>query len=347
MNWNNRIIGTFLLCMITFFTGCDHQEKQAKTPPPLSVVTVDITTMKKETSYCHMEVVGTLEAVERASISSRISGQIVDLPVVLGSKVIKGDVLVKMSAGEISAKVLQAKAHLSQAKRNLEREENLLKQGASTQETVKKLEDINHIAQAAYNETQTMLDFTIIHAPFSGTITRKIVNIGDLASPGMVLLQIENGNRLQVVAQIPESLLLQISVGDHLPVKIPAAHLNITGEVAEIAPAADPMSRTAPLKINITTTPDLRVGQFARITLNRAKIPTIILQRSAISSKGQMDFVFVVNPDQNRAQMRLIRTGAIHGSSIEIISGLNPGETVVISNIDKLQDGQPLQINNP
>lgn len=345
MNWHKSIIGVLLLSGLTLFTACDNQKEQAESQSrTLPSVTVTVTTAKKEINPSRIEIVGTLEAVENASISSRISGQIINMPVVLGSKVKKGDLLIKISADEISAKVSQAEAHLSQARRNLKREKSLMKQGASTQETVKSLEDVTRIAQAAYKEAQTMLNFTIITAPFSGTITRKMANIGNMTSPGMVLLQIENGKNLQVLAQIPESLLLQIAVGDKLPVEIPAAHLNLTGEVAEIAPASDPMSRTAPAKINITETPNLRVGQFARISLIRKKDPTITLPASAIQSKGQMDFIFVA--DNNIAHMRLIRTGTSQNNNVEIISGLNPGETVVIDNTDQLQDGQPLQIKH-
>jgi RND family efflux transporter MFP subunit len=344
MNWHNIITGVLLLSGLTLCTGCDNRENHKTQSRTLPSVAVTVTTAKKEISPSRIEVVGTLEAVENASISSRISGQIIEMPVVLGSKVQKGDLLIKISADEISAKVSQAEAHLSQAKRNLEREKSLMTQGASTKETVKSLEDITRIAQAAYKEAQTMLNFTIITAPFSGTITRKMANIGNMTSPGMVLLQIENGKNLQVLAQIPESLLLQIAVGDKLPVEIPAAHLNLTGEVAEIAPAADPMSRTAPAKINITETPNLRVGQFARISLTRKEDPIITLPKSAIQSKGQMDFIFVA--DKNTAHMRLIRTGTSQNDSVEIISGLNPGEIVVIENTALLQDGQPLQIKH-
>jgi membrane fusion protein, multidrug efflux system len=345
MNWNSRVIGVLLLSGIAFFSGCKGQEEHVKAEvPPLPTITVAVDEVREEVARSRIEVVGTLEAVERASISGRIAGQIIELPVVLGSKVQRGDVLVKISAGEISAKVLQVEAQLSQARRNLARENNLLKQGASTQETVKSLQDVTRIAEAAYKEVQTMLDYTIITAPFSGTVTKKIANIGDLASPGKVLLQIENGEELQVLAQVPEALLLQVSEGDSLSIEIPAAKLILIGEVAEVAPAADPMSRTAPVKINITSGPDLRVGQFARITLEGSDESTLMLAESAVLYRGQMEVVFVVDKSDKTARMRLVRTGAVYDDEIEILSGLEPGEVVVVSGNDKLQDGQPLDI---
>jgi RND family efflux transporter MFP subunit len=349
MNWNKLLTGALLLGGVAFFFGCNGQEEHKKAEAPqLPTLTVAVAEVREENARSRIEVVGTLEAVERASISARISGQIIELPVVLGSNVEKGDMLVKISAGEISAKVLQAEAQLSQARRNLARETKLQKQGASTQETVKSLKDGVNIAEAAYQEAKTMLDYTTITAPFSGTITQKIANIGDLASPGKPLLHIENGEELQVLAQVPEALLLKVAIGDNLSVQIPAASLILVGEVAEVAPAADPMSRTAPVKIDIPSAPDLRVGQFARIGLEGADESTLMLPRSAVLSKGQMDLVFVVEQSGKTARMRLVRTGIIYDGEVEILSGLDPGEQVVVSsNVALLQDGQPLDIDLP
>lgn len=345
MNWNKRICGALLLSSITLFPACNGQkEKEGGDLAPLPTISVTVDQVREEVSRSRIEVVGTLEAVEKASIAARISGQIIELPVVLGSKVKKGDLLLKISAGEISAKVLQAEAQLSQARRNLAREKKLLKQGASTEETVKALVDISRIAEAAFKEAQTMLDYTTIRAPFSGTVTKKIANIGDMASPGMVLLRIENGDQLQVLAQVPEALLLSVKQGDSLSVAIPSAKLILIGEVAEVAPAADPMSRTAPVKINIASGPDLRVGQFARITLEGSDESTLILDSAAVIHKGQMEQVYVVENGSKTATMRLVRTGAVYDDEVEILSGLDPGEMVVVDNNNQLQDGQPVEI---
>ncbi|HIP40085.1 MAG TPA: efflux RND transporter periplasmic adaptor subunit [Desulfocapsa sulfexigens] len=345
MNWNRLTLGVLLLGGIVFLPGCKNHEEQTRAEAPqLPTIAVTVGQVREEVARTRIEVVGTLEAVERASISARISGQIIELPVVLGSKVQKGDLLVKISAGEISAKVLQAEAQLSQVRRNLARERKLQKQGASTQETVKSLLDTSRIAEAAYKEAQTMLDYATVTAPFSGTVTKKIANIGDIASPGMILLQIENSDALQVIARIPEALLLKVSEGESLSIEIPAAGLTLMGDVAEVAPAADPISRTAPVKIDIASGPDLRVGQFARISLEGTGETTLMLEKSAVLSRGQMDLVFVVEKSKNVARMRLVRTGVEYNGDVEIISGLELGEQVVVSNNEKLQDGQPIDI---
>ncbi|MCF8057470.1 MAG: efflux RND transporter periplasmic adaptor subunit [Desulfocapsa sp.] len=349
MNWKTLLTGALLFGGVACFSGCNSQEgyKRAEAPQ-LPTIAVAVEEVREERARSRIEVVGTLEAVENASISARISGQIIQLPVVLGSKVEKGDLLVKISAGEISAKVLQAEAQLTRARRNLDRESKLQKQGASTQETVESLKEGVSIAGAAYQEAKAMLDYTTISAPFSGTITKKIGNVGDLASPGKLLLQIENGEELQVLARVPEALLLKVATGDSVSVQIPAASLILIGEVAEVAPSADPMSRTAPVKINIPSAPNLRVGQFARVGLEGSDEFTLMLPQSAVLSRGQMDLIFVVEQPEKIARMRLVSTGVTYDDEVEILSGLDPGEQVVVSsNIALLQDGQPLDIGHP
>ncbi len=324
-------------------TACKNEDKHAeKIRQELPTITVSIDTVKKQSAQNQVEVVGTVQAVEQAEISSKITGNIVTLPVVLGSTVQRGDLLVELSAGEISAKVQQAKAQLAQARRNLAREESLLKKHAATPETVKSLEDITRIAEAAFKEAKTILDYTRITAPFSGIITKKLANAGDLATPGKILLKIEEGTKLQVLTAIPEAMILKIKKGDRLPIFIPSVNLTISGVVAEVSPTADPSSRTAPIKLGIAADPSLRSGQFARVALASEQSETLVVPTSAIVPFGQMERVFIA--DNNRAKLRLVRTGALYDGNIEILSGLQENETVIVAGNQTLEDGQPIVV---
>lgn len=337
------LIGGFSLLSLV---GCqsDHQTHQAG-EEQLPTAKVSTTTVQVEKAGSLTEVMGTVEAVERATIAARINGHIVELPVLLGSKVKKGDLLVSISAGEISARLLQAQAQLTQAQRNLDREKKLMQKRAATAETVKSLEDVKRIAVASYKEAKTMLGFTRIVAPFDGTITRKFANIGDLATAGKPLLTLENDKSLQVISDIPEALVLQINTGDELPVRIPAAKLDLIGKVTEIAPATDPRSRTAPVKLAIGTYPNIRPGQFARVTLKGGESDVLRVPDSAVSTFGQMERVFVAQ--DNRARLRLVRSGSRFDSQLEILTGLKDGDTIITRSDIPLHDGQPIITQEP
>jgi RND family efflux transporter MFP subunit len=330
-----------VFCALALISCKDKETKQGGNQNQAAgAVKVSTIQMEKTTSYT--EIMGTVQAAEKAVIAARVSGHIIGLPVVPGSKVAKGDLLIKINAGEISDQLMQAKAQLAQAERNLERERNLLKKNASTPETVRTLEDTQRIALASVREVQTMVDYATISAPFSGIITRKSANIGDLAAPGKPLLEIENAMKLQVVADIPESMILKIKVGDDIPVSIPAAGFSSACKVEEISPAADPQSRTAPIKLSLPADPNLRSGQFGRLSLPQGTVDAIFVPRTAVLPFGQMERVFIVQ--DGKARLRLVRTGAAGNDKVEILAGLAPGDEVVVAGNANLGDGQPLNI---
>ncbi len=331
----------FTISSLLIITGCDEQvEKSARSPLPQ--VEVRTETVALSTVPVQIELSGTLQAVEHATISARVAGQVVKLPVRIGSQVKKGDLLVKISAEEINARVRQAEVQLEQAKRNLARESKLLEVDASTREMVKTLEEQKQTSEAAFREAQTMLGYTELKAPFTGTVTDKRVEVGDLAAPGVPLLKLENGTALEVVIQVPEVLSHHLQLGTRLPLTIPAAGLALEALVREISPTVDPASRTTQVKLVLPQTPGLRSGQFARVALVDGRSTTLLIKRGALRQNGQMQQVFVA--EQGKARMRLVRTGAETDERIEVLSGLREGDRVILDPPAALRDGQPLKI---
>ncbi|NOR23646.1 MAG: efflux RND transporter periplasmic adaptor subunit [Desulforhopalus sp.] len=332
-----------IIALTAFLPSCDKDEtRPQKSTQILPAARVSVDKVIKRIAANQLEVVGTVQSAQRAEISSKLTGNIITFKVILGSRVKQGELLAEISAGEISAQVQQAKAQLMQTKRNLAREENLLKKNATTPQTVKSLQDSARIAEAAYKEAMTMLDYSRITAPFSGIITKKLGNVGDLATPGKPLLYIEEENKLQVLADIPEAMILRIKQGDRLSVSIPSVDLTIEGVVAEVSPIADPSSRSAPIKLDITPDSRLRPGQFARVTLAMEQAETLTIPASSMIQFGQMEQVFVVH--NNKAILRLIRSGTRIDDHVEILSGLSEGETVITQGNRNLLDGQPVII---
>lgn len=329
----------FVLIMI-LVPGVGAQAQEASTALPVAVV--QTSTVIEQAVPTLVEVVGTLQAVERAAIAAKVTGVVTQVPVVLGSRVNKGDLLVKISAREIEAQLNQAQARFRQAGRNLLREEKLLKKNATTAETVKSMQDQYAVVKAAVQGARTMLSYASITAPFSGVITAKNVHAGDLATPGTVLLRMENDQKLQAVCAVPESLVLQVRQGQMLTVTIPTAGLTINGKVAQVAPSADPASRTAPVTIDLLFNENLRTGQFARVKLPGQAKTSLFVPAGTVLPKGQMERVFVAVG--NKAYLRLVRTGMRQDGLTEIVAGLNPGETVICQNNEHLVDGQPIKI---
>ncbi len=335
------IPATFFAMIFFLCLPAVQAEKEHEQPPPLPPVKAHVQTVSLTRTRPQVELVATIQAVQQAAVAAKVTGTITELPVVLGMRVNKGDLLLKISAEEISARVRQAQAQLAQAERNLARERKLLKRSAATRETVKNMEDMLAVARAAFEEARTMLGYTTIRAPFAGVITRKLVTSGDLATPGTPLIKLENDSRLQAVTGVPESLIALLGKGDRLTVHIPAARATVSGTVAEIAPAADPLSRTAPVKIDLESNAALRTGQFARVVLPVEPATTLLVPAGAVVAAGQMDKVFVL--EEGRAVLRLVRTGGRDGDRVEILAGLRPGEEIIVDNNTLLVSGQPIE----
>lgn len=335
------VMACLFLVLLLSAAGCREQLEPGATPV-LPSATVRVETLSLSKVPFQIEVAGTVQAVTQASIAARISGPVVEVAVRSGDNVKKGDLLVRISAAELSAQVQQAETQVTQARRNYERESKLLQANASTAETVKSLAERMRIAESAYQEARAMLDYAVVRAPFDGTVTHKLVEVGNLAVPGGVLLRMENSTALEVAVQVPERLVQTLASGARLTLSIPTVGEHIDAEITEIAPTVDPQSRSAQVKLALPDLPALRSGQFARVALPGDGGTTLMIAAPALQHRGQMAQVFVV--EQGLARLRLVRTGATYGERIEILAGLQPGEQIVIGTDRRLQDGQPLQI---
>ena len=198
------------------------------------------------------------------------------------------------------------------------------------------------MADAAVTEAETLLGYTKVTAPFDGVITRKHADVGDLAAPGKPLLDMEDSRTLRLEADVPEAVVGKLTLGDKLPVRIAALETELEGVVSEIAPAADPGSRTFLVKLDLPVTPGLRAGQFGRVAMPVGETSALRVPASAVVQRGQMELVFVVS--EGKAQLRIVKTGKRIGDEVELVSGVEAGEKIVIENASGLVDGQPLQV---
>ena len=325
--------------------GCSRKEADSRTTvaeasPTVAVRTVVVRAQETPTT---VDVTGTIRPVQRAQLAAKVMGAIEELPIVLGQNVKTGDLLVKISADEISARVAQARSQLNTARRDLEREARLAEQGASTKESVKALEDRVTTSEAQLREAEVMLSYATIRAPFDGVIARRPVNAGDLAAPGVALLELEGTSQFEVEAGVPESMTPQMKVGMPITVEVPSSQVLFEGKIAELSSAADPQARTIPIKIAVPKDTAVRSGQFARVRVPAATRTSLRVPPAAVSRFGQMERVFVVGAD-SRVALRLVKTGRADDAGIEVVAGISDGDRVVIAPPVGLRDGQKVEI---
>jgi RND family efflux transporter MFP subunit len=323
-------------------SGCRKKPSEGPPAQKLPTATVRVQSVESLKRTATEEVVATVRPKLSASISSKVSGNVQQVFVSPGQAVKAGDPLVQIDALEIQARLDQAQAVRDQARKDLERFTTLLKQNALTQQEFDAAQSRARVAEGAVVEAQTMLGYTRITAPFDGLVTVKRADVGDLATPGKPLLDVEDPATLRLEADVPEALLERIKLSQKLTVRIPNLSRALEGVVAEVAPIADPASRTFRVKLDLPPTPGLRSGLFGRVAVPVAEVDAIRVPAGAVVLRGQMEIAFVVTNQQ--AQLRLVKTGKLLGPEVEIVAGLSPGELLVVDGTSQLLDGQPVEV---
>jgi RND family efflux transporter MFP subunit len=322
--------------------GC-HRAHQGHTAAESELPSVHVCTQTAEAKplVAVEEVVGTVRARLRATIEAKTSGRITDMPVVMGQKVKAGDLLARLHAPEIKARLEQAEATLQQAERDSKRLSSLLNQNAVARADFEAADTRYGVAKGAVAEARAMMAYVEILAPFDGVVTRKWVDVGDQAAPGKPLVDIEDPSQLQLEADVPEAIASTIKQDARMTIRVGQSAGALSGTIVEIAPIADPISRTFRVKLDVQASPGLMSGQFARLLVPAGEYTSMRVPASAVVQRGQMEILFVV--ENQHARLHLVKTGRRLNDETEILSGLDSGDLVVVDNLQQLVDGQPLQ----
>lgn len=334
-----RVLAAAICCLAAGMLGwgCSRRPAAPATGGRAEPVEVRAMVLGEEERAAAEEVVGTVRAKLRAAIEAKVSGRIEAFLVAPGQAVRAGEVIAQLDGREIQARLDQAAALREQAGRDLERARALLAQKISTQAEFDAAQSRERVSIGALEEARTLLGYTRIAAPFDGVITRKLADVGDLAAPGRPVAEMENPDALRFEADVPESLVGGVKLGDRLPVRVGEA-APLEAMVAEMAPVADPASRTFLAKLDLPAGAGLRSGQFGRVLVPAGRSRAIRAPLSALVVRGQMEAVFVV--EDRQARLRLVRSGRREGGEVELLSGVAPGEHVVVEGAGQLRDGQ-------
>jgi RND family efflux transporter MFP subunit len=311
-----------------------HVSSAACTP---IIVDAARATRTRETSF--QSVAGSIRPFDRALVSARVAGTVTGANFALGQSVLRGDLLLTLQADELAARLHQAEAALNQADRDAAREARLVSEGASTAEAARAAADRLHVARAALEEAKVLAGYTRVTAPFAGVITRKLVDSGDHAEPGAALFELEACDRMRADLAVPAELPVPNLNAD---IRVTLNGATLVARVAEISPALDAATRTHHIILEFPRGSTVRSGDFVRAQWPAGEFDLISVPVEAVRSIGQIEQVFTVVGD--RAVLRIVRTGWIDGSRAQIVSGLQAGETVIVSPPAGLRDGENVAV---
>jgi len=198
----------------------------------------------------------------------------------------------------------------------------------AAQHEVQRLEAAQKQAEAALAEAKVLLTYTVLTAPFNGKVIHKTVDAGSMVAPGQPLFLLESPCCPELHAVVSESLAPRLKIGDTLAVRIDSLNRSFEGFVREIAPQADPTTRTVIVKVSLAPNPDLVSGLFGRMTVPLGTYSALVAPKAGVRQVGQMDLVDVVDAE-GHAHRRFVTLGESHGDLVEVASGLDEGERVV------------------
>lgn len=191
-----------------------------------------------------------------------------------------------------------------------------------------------------------MREYAKLAAPFSGVVITRTVEPGNLATPGVPLLTIEQDGLYRLEASVDESKLTSVRVGQAVEAVIEAAsqdaHRKLNARVSEIVPSVDSASRSYIVKLDLPATPQLRTGMFGRAIFPLGVQKVVAVPLAALMERGQLQSVFVV--EDGVAHTRLVTTGRRTGNAVEVLSGLNAGDKVVLPLPPGLEDGARVEV---
>ncbi|XSG83736.1 MAG: efflux RND transporter periplasmic adaptor subunit [Methylohalobius sp. ZOD2] len=308
-------------------------------PPPTKG---DIVTVTRETLPIRLSWPATVVSHTVARIAPKFPGRIIEITVRPGDSVQAGHLLVQLDASQIRAQWQAAQAALASARALAERAEadarrlrNLFAQEAATRQdldaalaaersTRAQVEAARHRVEAI----RTQLQETELQAPFAGNVIERRADPGDMGLPGQPILVLQDPDRLQVETAVPERCLGSSKVGDPLAVEIPGAQLKLTARITERAAAADPLTHTVLVKAILPAHRSITPGAFAWARQACGKREALLLPATAVRRVGQLEEVTQVK--NGVAQVRLVRTGQRHDNRVEILSGLQAGDRVLM-----------------
>jgi RND family efflux transporter MFP subunit len=365
--WKKRLAAAMaIISLLALMAGCGEKVKPGTAEVKrerVSGITVEPITPSQVDEY--YETSGTVAARTISAVASRLMGTVTSVKMKEGDRVSAGELLLTIDDSDVVQKVKAAREGCNEAEKGLEaarENRNLMAvtyqryrklyddkalsgQELDQIETQKKVADIDFEkaraavarARAGLKEAEVYQGFTRIISPVSGVVTEKKTDLGSMAVPGTPLFTIEDDSAYRIDVNGDESLTGRIRTGMDASVFIGALNRDVKGKITEVVPSVDPVSRSFLVKIAIKGK-GLRNGLYGKVSIPIGKRETLLVPKNAVVEKGQLIGVYTVDKD-SVVTYRLVKTGKTYGENVEILSGLTPGENVVVAGVDRAIDG--------
>jgi membrane fusion protein (multidrug efflux system) len=355
MKTHSAGLNLFILAIIgqTVLSGCKPSTAETeKAPPPVAVQVVQ---PKRGAITRSITLPGEIKAYQQATLYAKVAGYLKTITVDKGDQVKAGDLIADIEVPELIAEETRYKAEVEVAVLDYQRLSESLKKAPDlvTPQSVDDAKGKWDVAKANLERTETLLNFAKISAPFSGIVTKRMVDPGAFipaATSGSTpqnaaLVTLADFNTVRVQVAVPELESSLVATGQ--PVKVSVEELpgrNFTGTITRFSYALDEASRTMLAEIELPNPKlELRPGMYASIKIGiERKDDALLAPVEALVVEKAGAFVFTIA--DGKAKKTRVQTGFNDGTNVEIVSGVKTDQRIILVGKRSLSDGQPVTV---
>jgi RND family efflux transporter MFP subunit len=303
-------------------------------------------------------VEGVLEAVKQSTVASQVYGRVIAITVDVGDMVKKGDVIMRIDEHEAThalagreAEVTQARAALQNAKASYERTRSLFEQKFISAAALDKAQSDYKAAEAnltamleGAGQAAVTKQFSTIVAPYSGIVSARHIEVGELATPGKPLMTGFDPKDLRAIVTVPQYKVGAIQPQGAVSVEFPTLKKNVQAKQVTLLPTADIRTHTTRVRLDLPEgIAGAYPGMFVRAYFVTGTARKLVAPASAILRRSEVTAVYVIK-EKDALQLRQVRLGEPAGErEIEILAGLVPGERVALDPIKAGMQLKPAQ----
>ncbi len=344
---------------LVLLAACQKQ-KQAEAPEPRPVRAV---MAERQSSGEAVQLTGQIRAEDEAAMAFRIGGRMTARPVNVGDHVTTAQVLANLDpANEVNAlrsvqaSLSAAQAGLTQARAAFQRQRTLLAQGHTPRAQFDLAEKALRTAEAQVSDAQFQkkiaadrVAYTILQADAAGTVTARGAEPGEVVQAGQMILRIARQGGRDAVFDVPAQILRDAPGNPVVTIRLTDdPSVTTMGRVREVAPQADPVTRTFQVKVGLTDPPEaMRLGSTVNGSIQLESAAVLAVPASALTEANHLPAVWIVDPSKLTVSLRNVELLRHDPGTVVISSGLDEGEIVVTAGVQALHPGQKVRLLGP
>ncbi|AEI47407.1 efflux transporter, RND family, MFP subunit [Runella slithyformis DSM 19594] len=307
------------------------------------VIPVVTTALEPKSFKSFIEIQGTVETKNTATATPRMAGTYTTVYVKEGQTVKAGQLLAKIDNAILRDQIAALKQQMELANTVYDKQKSLWDQKIGTEIQFLQAKNNKESLEKNLAVLNTQIELYNVYAPISGAVEKVMAKTGEVAAPGMPLASIVNLGSLKATANVPDTYLSNIKMGDAVRVNLPDIGREINARITFISKLVNPANRTFKIEASIPTTADIKPNMLSVLNIaDINKSNALVIKQNYIQSTEFGDVVYVAETEGNKkvAKARKIKTGVSYNGEIEITEGLRAGDLIVTEGYQDLVDGQ-------